>query len=208
MEWEDGNNINPTKCAFANYNFEVAFEKKFGVPAVVKNDADCVAYAELMMGYRRKNFILLTLGTGIGGGVIIEGKLYRGNGYAGELGHIILDGGKDFESLAASKRLRLVTKKAFGSEKLFHDLLKMRDSRAKKVLNEFFDYYGQGIASLVHCFDPDAVILAGGMCECGEGFLAGIRKSARKYYYLPKKTPIKWTRLKHPGILGAALYFK
>ncbi|MBU3924246.1 MAG: ROK family protein, partial [Nanoarchaeota archaeon] len=184
-----------------------ALEKKFKVPAVVKNDADCVAYAELMLGYRRKNFIVLTLGTGIGGGVIIDGKLYRGGGYAGELGHIILDDGKDFESLAASKRLRAVTEKAFGRSVKYSELMKMKNPLAKKIFDEFMNYYGQGIASLIHCFDPDAVILAGGVSECGEGFVREIRKHARKYFKLPKKTPIKWTRLKHPGVLGASLYF-
>ncbi|MBU3923653.1 MAG: ROK family protein, partial [Nanoarchaeota archaeon] len=100
---KNGTIMNPPNLPLRNYNLKKALEKKFKVPAVVKNDADCVAYAELMLGYRRKNFIVLTLGTGIGGGVIIDGKLYRGGGYAGELGHIILDDGKDFESLAASK---------------------------------------------------------------------------------------------------------
>jgi len=199
---------NPPNLPLRNYNLKLALEKKFKVPAVVKNDADCVAFAELMLGYRRKNFVLLTLGTGIGGGVIINGKLYRGGGYAGELGQIILDGGKDFETLAASKRLRVVTKRVFGEEKLFSELLKMKDSRAKKILNEFFEYYGQGIASLIHCFDPEAVILAGGIVECGEVFLRNVRARVRKYIMLPKITPIKWTRLKHPGVLGASLYFE
>jgi glucokinase len=205
---KDGTIRNPPNLPLRNYNLKKALEDRFKVPAVVKNDADCVAFAELNLGYKRRNFVLLTLGTGIGGGVVIDGKLYRGSGYAGELGHIILDGGKDFESLAASKRLKVVTKKVFGEPKLFHELMGMRDARAKKILNEFMDYYGQGIASLIHCFDPEAVILAGGISECGEGFLRMVRKHAAKYYYLPKKTPIKWTKLRHPGILGASLYFK
>jgi predicted NBD/HSP70 family sugar kinase len=204
----EGTIKNPPNLPLRNYNLKAALEKKFKVPSVVKNDADCVAFAELTLGYRRKNFVLLTLGTGIGGGVIINGRLYRGSGYAGELGHIILDDGKDFEELAASKRLGVVTKKVFGKPKHFHDLLKMRDSRAKKILNEFTEYYGQGIASLIHCFDPEAVVLAGGVSECGEGFLRMVRKHLKKYVELPKITPIKWTKLKHPGILGASLYFE
>ncbi len=205
---KNGTIKNPPNLPLRNYNLKKALEDKFKVSAVVKNDADCVAFAELKLGHKKKNFVLLTLGTGIGGGVIINGKLYRGEGYAGELGHIILDEGKDFESLASSKRLQEVTKKVFGEPKLFHDLMKMKDPRAKKILDEFMEYYGQGIASLIHCFDPEAVILAGGICECGEGFLKMVRKNAAKYYYLPKKTPILWTKLKHPGVLGASLYFE
>lgn len=205
---KNGTIKNPPNLPLRNWNLKREMEKEFKVPAVVKNDADCVAFAELILGHRRKNFVLLTLGTGIGGGVIIDGKLYRGEGYAGELGHIILDDGKDFESLAASKRLLDVTKKIFGEPKLFHDLMKMKDVRAKRVLNEFMEYYGQGIASLIHCFDPEAVILAGGVIECGESFLRMVRKYVAKYSRLPKKTPIIWTKLKHPGVLGASLYFE
>lgn len=205
---KDGTIRNPPNLSLRNWNLKKALEDKFGVPAVVKNDADCVAFAELMLGHKKKNFVLLTLGTGIGGGVVIDGKLYRGDGYAGELGHIILDGGKDFESLAASKRLAEVTKKVFGESKHFFDLIKMKDARAKRILNEFMEYYGQGIASLIHCFDPEVVILAGGISECGEGFLRMVRAKVGRYVTFPKTTPIKWTKLKHPGVLGASLYFE
>jgi glucokinase len=199
---------NPPNLPLRNYNLKAELQKKFKVPAVVKNDADCVAFAELKLGCKKKNFILLTLGTGIGGGIIINGQLYRGEGYAGELGHIILNGGEDFEELAASKKLVEVTTKAFGEPKLFFELMKMKDPRAKKILYQFTEYYGQGIASLIHCFDPEAVILAGGIKETGEKFLNMIRKHSKKYFELPKKTPIRWSKLKHPGIMGASLYLE
>ncbi len=198
---------NPPNLPLRNYNLKKTLQDNFKVPAVVKNDADCVAFAELKFGCKKKNFIILTLGTGIGGGVIIDGKLYRGAGYAGELGSIILDGGKEFETLAASKRLRKITKKTFGQYYLFSELMKMKDKRAKKIIDEFTMYYGQGIASLIHCFDPEAVILAGGMKECGNKFLQMVNENVRKYSSLPKKTSIEWTKLDHPGVLGASLYF-
>ena len=191
-----------------NYNIKKALRDRFKIPVVVKNDADCVAFAELKLGCKKRNFIVLTLGTGIGGGVVIDGKLYRGGGYGGELGHIILDHGKDFESLAASKRLRNVTVKEFGEQKLFNELIKMRNRRANKILEEFTGYYGQGIASIINCFDPEAVVLAGGISECGDKFLEMVRKSSAKYFYFPRKTPILWSKLKHPGVLGASLYFE
>ncbi len=204
---KNGTIMNPPNLPLRNYNLKKALQDKFKIPAEVKNDADCVAYAELKLGCKKKNFIILTLGTGIGGGVIINGQLYRGEGYAGELGHIILDGGKDFEELAASKRLKNLTTNTFGKPKLFHELMKMKDPKAKKIIEEFSKYYGQGIASLIHCFDPEAVILAGGIKECGNPFLTLIKKQATKYFQLPKKTPILWSELDHPGVLGASLYF-
>jgi len=205
---KDGTIKNPPNLPLRNYNLKKELQERFKVPAVVKNDADCVAFAELKFGCKKKNFIILTLGTGIGGGVIIDGKLYRGEGYAGELGHIILDNGEDFESLAASKRLEKVTMEAFGEPKLFYELMKMKNPKAKKILDQFTEYYGQGIASIIHCFDPEVVILAGGIRECGDGFLRMIRKHSQKYFRLPKKTPILWSKLNHPGVLGASLYFE
>jgi len=205
---KDGVIKNPPNLPLRNYNLKKELEKRFKIPVVVKNDADCVAFAELKLGCKKKNFILLTLGTGIGGGIIINGQLYRGEGYAGELGHIILDHGEDFEELAASKRLKEVTTEAFGKPKLFYELMRMKSPKAKKILNKFTDYYGQGIASLVHCFDPEEIILAGGVKECGDRFLGMIKKHSQKYFHLPKKTPINWSKLKHPGILGASLYLE
>jgi len=205
---KDGTIMNPPNLPLRNYNLKKALKNKFKVPVEVKNDADCVAFAESKLGCKKKNFVILTLGTGIGGGVVIDGKLYRGEGYAGELGQIILDDGKSFESLAASKRLRKVTTKVFGKYFLFHELMVMKDKRANKILKEFSKYYGQGIASIIHCFDPSVVILAGGIRECGGKFLKMIKKNSIEYSELPKKTPIEWSKLEHPGILGASLYFR
>ena len=205
---KNGTIKNPPNLPLKNYNLKKALQDKFKVPTEVKNDADCVAFAELKLGCKKKNLIVLTLGTGIGGGVIIDGKLYRGEGYAGELGHIILNNGKDFESLAASKRLKKVTTEIFGEPKLFQDLMEMKNPKAKKILNEFTEYYGQGIASIIHCFDPEAIILSGGIRECGDQFLRMIKKHSAKYFRLPKKTPIVWSKLNPPGVLGASLYFQ
>lgn len=204
---KNGTIMNPPNLPLRNYNLKKELENKFKVPAVVKHDSDCVALAERKLGYKKENFILLTLGTGIGGGIIINGELYRGTGYAGELGHIILDNGEYFENLAASKRLKEVTQKIFGEPKQFTDLINMKNTKADKILLEFTEYYGQGIGSLINCFDPECVILAGGVSEAGEAFIKLIREQVVKYSTLPKKTPVLWTKLKHPGVLGASLYF-
>src|SRR3989344_4937130 len=78
-------------------------ERKFRVPVYLENDANCAALAEFHYGAGRgkKNFILLTLGTGIGGGAILDGKLYRGRGGAIEPGSMIIDKGIIFEELAS-----------------------------------------------------------------------------------------------------------
>ena len=67
---------NTPNLPFKNFNRKRHIEKKFSVPVKIANDADCVAIAELKLGCKKKNFIIFTIGTGIGGGVIIDGKLY------------------------------------------------------------------------------------------------------------------------------------
>lgn len=197
---------NPPNLPLKNFNLKKALQKKFKKKVEIENDAACVALAEAKLGCQKKNFFILTLGTGIGGGIIIDGKLYKGEGYAGELGHIILNNKRDFEDLW--KDCRRLSKKYFSQSLLIKDLLKIRDKRARKILNETSNYLGQGIASLINIFDPEVVILSGGVRETGDKFLNMIKKQTNKQTILPKKTPIMWTKLKHPGILGASLLVK
>ena len=78
----------------------------------------------------------------------------------------------------------------------------------KEILEQTSLYLGQGIASLINIFDPEIVILSGGIKETGQVFLNMIKKQVKKYVALPKTTPIEWTKLKHPGILGAGLLMR
>ena len=73
------------------------------------------------------------------------------------------------------------------------------------ILNKTSIYLGQGIASLINIFDPEVVILAGGVREIGNKFLDMIKKQAEKYVLIQRKVNIKWSSLEHPGILGASL---
>lgn len=197
---------NPPNLPLQNYNLKKELLKKFKKKVEIENDASCVALAEAKFGCKKKNFFVLTLGTGIGGGIIINGKLYKGEGYAGELGHIILNNERDFEDLWKDRRR--LSKKYFSQILLIKDLLKIKDKRARKILNETSNYLGQGIASLINIFDPEVVILSGGIRETGDKFLNMIKKQINKYTILPKKTFIRWTKLKHSGILGASLLIK
>lgn len=185
---------NPPNLPFKNFNLRKFLQNKFRKRVVIENDAKCVALAETKLGCKKKNFIILTLGTGIGGGIIINGSLYKGkNGYAGELGHIILDSKKDFESLWKERGKQV--------KELF-------ENKDKKKLEMVSMYLGQGIASLINIFDPEVVIIAGGIRENGNKFLGMIKKQARKYISIPYIPEIKFSKLEHPGILGASLLVK
>ncbi len=203
---ENGVIKNPPNLALKNFDIKGRVKKVFNKKTEVENDANCVALAEAKLGCKKKNFIVLTLGTGIGGGVVINGEIYKGQGLGGELGHIILDNGESFENLW--KIHRKLSKKYFGRALLVKDLLKKKDRKAKMILNKTSIYLGQGIASLINVFDPEVVILAGGVREIGNKFLSMIKKQAEKYVLIQRKVDIRWSSLEHPGILGASLLVK
>jgi predicted NBD/HSP70 family sugar kinase len=210
LDSETGIIKNPPNYCLQNYNLKRILEKKFRTKVKIENDANCVALAELILGAgkNKKNFIVLTLGTGIGGGIIINKKMYNGNGYAGELGHIVIDNGKYFEDLASWKKIKLLTKKEFGKEIWVSELIKLKNKKSKKILQEMIKYLGQGIGSIINIFDPEIVILSGGMRHSGKKFLDSIKKETTKYVLFRKKLKIQWSKLKHPGISGAALLMK
>lgn len=198
---------NPPNLPLKNYNLRAALKKRFGLKVGVENDANCVAIAEQKLGFKGENFIILTLGTGIGGGAIINGDLYIGRGYAPELGHIILDRNKTLEVLWQDNRR--FNKKCFGKSVLYKDLIhRDKDRLAKKVVKNSTNILGRGIGSLINVFDPEVVILAGGIRDAGPKFLKLIVSEAKKYILIPRKPNVKWSKLDHPGILGAALLVK
>ncbi|MFA5856981.1 MAG: ROK family protein [Candidatus Pacearchaeota archaeon] len=195
--------INPPNLPFRNFNLKKHLENKFKKKVIVENDVHCVALAEAKLGCKKKNFIVLAFGTGIGGGIVVENKLFVGNGYGGEMGHIVLDNNKFFEILWQEAKKNI--EKKFGKDILVKDLLKMKNPDAKKLLEEITGFIGRGIASLINVFDPEIVILNGGMKEAGEPLLKLIKEQTKRYITLPRETKITWSDLEHPGTLGASL---
>jgi len=184
---------NTPNLPLKNFDLKKFLEKKFKKKVVVENDANCVALAEAKYGCKKKNFFILTFGTGIGGGIIIDGKIYSGRGQAGELGHIILNNGEDFEALWKKKGKKI--------SELF-------DEENKNNLNKTLKYIGQGIASMINIFDPEVVIIFGGVKENGKKFVEMIKKHTKRHVILDNMPDIKWSNLDHPGILGASLLIK
>jgi len=202
---KDGVIKNPPNIPLKNYDLKGVIKKKFKVRVEVENDASCVALAEYKLGVKKKNFFVLTLGTGVGGGIIIDGKLYNREGLGGELGSIYLTQEKTLQDLVGARAIGEITKEAFGSEMNVGDLVKMKDSKSKKIVEEIANYLGQGIGSLINIFDPEVVVLAGGMRHSGPEFLEMIREKTKKYILLEKKFDIVWSKLEHAGCLGAGL---
>lgn len=171
-------------------------EEKSGLPTFVDNDANVAALAEARMGAGKgsRHLVHLTLGTGIGGGIIMDGKIYRGAlGAAAELGHmIILEDGPPcncgakgcLESLAsgiaiyrrvkelAESGVRTPAIEAFLADPEIFDAQALcrfaddGDDRAREILEDAGRHLGTGVAGLVNIFNPDAVTLSGGLLGC------------------------------------------
>ena len=202
---ENGVVKNSPNIGLKNFNIKSYLEKKYHKKVFVSNDVNCFALAESVLGNKSKNFILVAFGTGVGGGIVIDGKTYRGSGYGAEFGHMYI-GPEYWETTWQNIRKKI--RKEYGDNILFKELIKMKTPRANRLIDEVTDCIGMGIASLVSAFDPEVVIIGGGIREAGIPFLNAIKKKTKKYSFLPKTTPIVWTALEHPGTLGASLLVK
>ncbi|MBR5308732.1 MAG: ROK family protein [Clostridia bacterium] len=200
-----------------------------GIPARVGNDANCAVLGELYAGYGReyKNLILITLGTGVGGGIIIDGKPYLGTrGDAGEIGHMIIncDGekcgcGQDgcLEAYASVTALIKQTKKAIEenpdcymakhaekigkvSGRTSFDSMRAGCPVGAKVVDSYLGYLAIGIKSIYQIFRPDAIVIGGAISNEGEYMTKPIIEKLGN-----KNVLVATSRLKNDiGIIGAA----
>ncbi len=182
------------------------FEKYINVPIVLSNDANCFAIGEMIFGGAKemKNFIVITLGTGLGSGIIVNGELLNGhNGFAGELGHtntIVVQNGRQcncgrkgcLETYTSSSGIIRTLRKLQYTENLESPLNILKDNEitpeaiykhAKendKLSLKIFDYtanvLGRALANTIALFDPEAIFLSGGIARSGELLLIPTQK--------------------------------
>lgn len=206
----------PNLPGWKKVHLKEILEKEFKVPVFVDNDANCAALAESWFGAGKfvKHFIYMTISTGIGGGIIINKKLYRGAiGSAGEFGHmtIHINGPKcgcgkygHLEALASGSAL----KKKTGMDAIALELAaRQGDKKAQKAIAEIAHYLAIGIAGLVNIFNPEMVIIGGGLSNMRELLITPIKKDLKKHALtLPAKS-VRIVRAKlgtKAGVLGAA----
>jgi len=191
-------------------------EKEFKLPIFVDNDANCAALAEARFGAGKsaKHFIYMTVSTGIGGGIIIDNKLYRGAiGSAGEFGHMkIADSSPKcgcgnygcLEALASGSALKKMT----GMNAISVELAaRQGEKKARQAIRELAHYLAIGIANLINAFNPEMVIIGGGLSNMRELIVSPVKKEFKKYALsLPAKS-VRIVRAKlgtKAGVLGAA----
>lgn len=197
-------------CEYANnlnmYHAEIAseFRKYIDIPVTLENDANAAALGEYEINAKgSKSFVFVTLGTGVGGGIIINGEIFRGfNGVGAELGHIVIDvdgeqctcGRKGcWEAYASATALINQTKTAMeeNPESIMHELaaaegkvsgrtafdaMRRNDSAGIKVVDQYIKYVACGITNLVNALQPEIICIGGGICNEGETLLRPIRR--------------------------------
>ena len=198
---ENGIVVYSNNLGFFDLPLSKMLKEKTGIDFYLENDANAAAYGELLAGAGKgaKNFIMITLGTGIGGGVIIDGKIYSGSNHAGaELGHtvIAMDGemcscGRQgcFEAYASATALIRQTKQAMikypdtvmwdlvdGDIKVVNgrtafDAMRKGDKAGKAVVDKYIEYLAVGIANNVNIFQPEILCIGGGISKEGDNLI-------------------------------------
>ena len=176
---------NPIIPNWIGTNLVKILEEKYNLPIVLENDVNCVALGEKWIGAGKdlSNFICLTIGTGIGGGIILNNQLFRGENFvAGEFGHILIKKG-EFEQFASTTALiRLVkerTEKTLNGKEIF-DLEKKEIVEYQEVISEWIENLTDGLSSIIYCFNPANIILGGGVIGQGEPLINRIKNSLFK----------------------------
>ena len=196
-------------------------QKGIKSPLYIENDSICFALAEFMFGSARgyKDVIGVIIGTGIGGGLILDNRLYRGrDGGAGHIGHLTIDlsgprcgcGQRGhFESWCSGK---YITRRyiAAGGKMNNPDPAKIFSSQepvAKRIMSETYEKFGLAFASIINTFNPEILVIGGGVSNLPQEFYLEIRAATRKYAYPAFSSGIKIVRNKlgdSAGVFGAA----
>lgn len=184
-------------------------EKRYRLPVYINNDANCFAVGEKYFGQAKKynHVVGLIVGTGLGAGVITNGKLYSGaNCGAGEFGMISYLG-HNYEYYASGQFFKNVYKT---SGKELFERAKSGDKEALRIFSEFGNYLGEAVKTILYAADPDIIILGGSVSKAYRFFKQAMWKSIKTFVYslVLKNIKIGVSRVRNIAILGAAaLYY-
>ena len=188
-------------------------EKATGIPFYIDNDANVAALGERWMGAgeNQPDVVFMTLGTGVGGGIVAEGKLLHGlAGAAGELGHITVDFDQPIQCTCGKKGCLETVASATGEDvnaKVVFDLAKEGDELALIVYRNFARYLGIACANIGSILNPSTIVIGGGVSAAGDFLLDGVRKVYEENSFPQVRTSTKLalaTLGNDAGVIGAA----
>ena len=196
---EEGRIVYTCNIPLKDVPVEKLFHRQIPVPVLLGNDADCAAVGEYFCGTGRgtRNFVTVTLGTGIGGGLILGGRLYRGLGMAGEIGHMVIDRSGPlcscgrrgcWETYASATGLIRMTREAMDRDpdSLLHrtaaengavdgrtafQAAQLGDPAAQEVCQKYVAALAEGITNLVNLLHPEKLAIGGGVSAAPEELL-------------------------------------
>jgi glucokinase len=230
---EDGQVLMLANLGLANFNLEKEMSEMTGLKVKAGNDANVAAMGEFWMGGGKgyQNLVLVTLGTGVGGGIILNGHILSGNtGSAGEIGHILVNEEETepcgcnkkgcLEQYASASGIVRLAKEALKaseeasalrgveeiSAKLIFDCAKKGDKLAKEVVEEACRYLGLALSHIAQVVDPEVFVIGGGVSKAGEILTETIKKYYNSYVIASlKDKEFKLATLGNDaGIYGAA----
>jgi glucokinase len=224
---------------FRNVPIRAEMEKYTFLPVCIDNDANCAALAESTAGAAKgvQDSVTITIGTGLGSGVVIGGKIYSGfNHAAAEIGHMVIVSGGErctcgrdgcWESYASATGLIRQTREAaykhpkslicklVGGDldkidaKTAFDAARQGDATGEAVVRQFIIYLGDGIVNLINIFQPEVLVIGGGVSKEGEYLLEPLRRYVRQYAYTREEVAQTEIRValmgNDAGIVGAAM---
>lgn len=229
---ETGEVIFAPNLGWRNVPLVKLLRKTVTVPVILENDANAATLGEQWRGAGRgsNNMIMITIGTGIGGGFIFNGNLYTGtNGNAGEIGHTVIDpegplctcGRRGcLETLTSATAIQKMAKEAVARGEITslaeikeidtRDVIsaaRKKDPIAVKIVSLAANYLGIGIANMINLFNPDTIVIGGGVSRAGDILLNPLRDSTRKWSLEDSYRVVKFTLAElgnDAGCIGAA----
>lgn len=220
LERGTGRILRATNLPLEDVDLVTRSKQRYGLPVGVENDASVAALAEWKRGAGRgaSNLVMFTLGTGVGGGIVIDGRLFRG---WAELGHIVVQEGGPLcacgghghlEVLASGHAADRAARDLYGPDTAAQSLIdnaNAGDVEARAALARIGESLGAAIGSLVNIFDPELVVVGGGFgAAAGELVLAPARDAARREAMPPADETLRVVPAElgaEAGLVGAAL---
>lgn len=204
-----------------NVKLRDTISKITGFNVLIENDANCMALSECFFGKEKviNNLVYVSIGTGIGGGIVINGKLYTGRGSAAEIGHILVEtdgqkcycGNKGCLEMYVSKKGIEKTAKKLGIQKKsileIFNLAKAGNKNAIKVFEITGKYLGIGLSSIVKILDPDIILIGGGISNAGDFLLKPTIRQMKKQNLFKPCIVRKASSGSLDGAIGAACLF-
>lgn len=237
---KDGVILSSSNLNFTNVNVKEIMNKYIDLPVYVENDANCAAIGEFVKGAAKgaSEAVMLTFGTGIGGGLILNGNIYRGGFFgAGEVGHQVIRMGVSeacgcgrhgcWEQYASASALVRQAKRAAESNpdslmvknagdvdsingKIVFEAAIAGDQTAIDVLDQYFDYMAVGIANMINILEPHMIVIGGGISAQKDYIMKNIQNKVQKQMYggLAMKTKLSMAELGNDAGIIGAAYLE